>query len=132
MYRRPVWVCATAVWATEMVSSSCFPSPFSVHVSAVKCIQCFLGEKRDEGATEFSGRTEQLWSCCEPARADPPWEKASVRASPAGPSFGTNAFTLSSTSGFLFPPEWLLESYWGREGGLIVNQNIEILKPDSP
>lgn len=79
-----------------------------------------------------SGRTEQLWSCCEPARADPPWEKASVRASPAGPSFGTNAFTLSSTSGFLFPPEWLLESCWGREGGLIVNQNTGILKPDSP
>lgn len=49
------------------------------------------------------GRTEQLWSCCEPARADPSWEKASVRASPAGPSFGTDTFTLSSTSGFLFP-----------------------------
>lgn len=121
MCKHPVWT----VWATEMVSSSCFPSPFSVHVSAVKCIKCFLGEKHGEGTTEFWWQNRAaleplwVWLCWST------WE-----TSPAGPSLRPTP-SHCSTSGSLSPPKHLLERCWGGEGGLIVNQNTQILKPNS-
>lgn len=42
-----------------------------------------------------------------------------------------DTFTLCSTSGFPSPPKHLLERCCGGESSLIVNQNTEILKPNS-
>lgn len=122
-----------AAWATEMatemVSCSCFPSPFSVHTSAVKYIKWFFLERsvRREPLCS-SGRIEQLWSHFEPGDADPSWERASVESLSSWAFLGTNPFTLCSPSVL---PKHLLESCWGREGCLAVKQNTHILKPSS-